>query len=68
MDTMTTAVGTKRIELRNGIAHRVRMNVNSASDGLYVDGDGANAIQYRPTGLRTDDGLEIWTPQVWRTH
>ena len=54
------------IELHNGEHQRRRLTINTRCSVLNVPvfaADGIGQISYMASGLHTDDGVEIWTPQ-----
>lgn len=58
----------REIELHCGDAPRRRLVVGVHIGVLVVPvqaADGLGQISYMPSGLHTDDGVEIWTPQKW---
>lgn len=56
----------KEIELHNGEQPRRRTIIHARCSVVNVPVLGANGfgqISYMASGLHTDDGVEIWTPQ-----
>lgn len=54
------------IELHNGEQPRRRVEVDARCSVLNVPvlgADGFGQISYLASGLHTEDGVEIWTPQ-----
>ena len=58
----------KEVELHNGEAMRRRLTIDASCTILNVPvdaPDGYGQITYMDSGLHTDDGIKIWTPQSW---
>lgn len=58
----------KLVEIWGGIEDR-RVHLPDVARSYTVTvyaHDGAGVIEYRPSGLHANDGIEIWTPQVWK--
>jgi hypothetical protein len=58
---------TKEIELHDGEQPRRRLVIDTRCSVVNLPvlcADGFGLISYAASGLRTDDGVEIWTPQV----
>jgi hypothetical protein len=58
----------REIELHNGEQPRRRIAIDAGCLVLNVPvhgADGFGQISYMASGLHTDDGVEIWTPQKW---
>ncbi len=61
----------KLVELRDGPADGRRTEVLEGVSGVNIPVIGTRGfglVMYRPTALRTRDGVEIWTPQDWAIH
>jgi len=61
----------RSIELHNGEQLRRRVVIDARCSMLNVPvlaADGFGQICYMASGLHTDDGVEIWTPQNWERH
>jgi len=57
----------REIELHNGEQPRRRIFIDATCSVLNVPvqgADGFGQISYMASGLHTDDGVEIWTPQM----
>lgn len=57
---------TKEIELHNDDQPRKRTTIDARCSVVNVPvatNEGFGQISYMACGLRTDDGIEIWTPQ-----
>ena len=58
----------REIELHNGEQPRRRLTIDAKCSVINVPvigADGFGQISYMASGLHTDDGVEIWTPQTW---
>lgn len=58
----------REIELHNGEQPRRRVTIDARCSVVNVPvlgADGLGQISYMASGLHTDDGVEIWTPQKW---
>ena len=58
----------KEVELHDGTNPRRRTVIDAGCSVVNVPvhaADGFGLISYMASGLHTDDGVEIWTPQKW---
>lgn len=56
----------REIELHNGDQPRRRVSIDARCSQVVVPvqaADGFGQVSYMSSGLHTDDGVEIWTPQ-----
>jgi len=63
--------GQRWIEIRPGENPPRRLAINAGVSSVVVPVkavDGFGQVQYALSGLHTEDGCEIWTPQSWTRH
>lgn len=63
---MATLTNQREIELHTGEQPRRRVHITGSCSTLVVPVKAANGygqISYMASGLRTEDGIEIWVPQ-----